>query len=227
MGNHSLFYLVMTAGLLDSFNPCAIAILLIFIALMFTLQKSRRMIIVLGLTYIIAIYLTYLAIGVGLLRAINLLNIPQYFTQVVGWILIIWALWGFKDYFFPKLPLRLSTSIRSRQLIAKWAEKFTVPATLVMGFFVSIFGFPCTGGIYLATLALLHAKETYLKGVGYLLIYNLMFVVSLIVIFLGATNRFVIEKVINFNEKNGPLFRLIMSIVVLLMGLVLVFYLTK
>lgn len=223
----SLLYLVITAGLLDSFNPCAIAILLIFIALMFTLQKSRRTIIVLGLTYIIAIYLTYLAIGVGLLRAINLFNIPQYFTKVVGYLLIVWGLWGFKDYFFPKLPFRLSTSIKSRQIIAQWAERFTIPATAVMGFFVSIFGFPCTGGIYLATLALLHAKETYLKGVFYLLIYNLMFVMPLILIFLGASNRFVIEKIINFNEKNGPLFRLIIATVVLGMGLVLVFYLTK
>jgi len=225
--SHSLLYLVITAGLLDSFNPCAIAILLIFIALMFTLQKSRRTIIVLGLTYIIAIYLTYLAIGVGLLRAINLFNIPQYFTKIVGYLLIVWGLWGFKDYFFPKLPWRLSTSVKSRQLIARWAERFTIPATAVMGFFVSIFGFPCTGGIYLATLALLHEKETYLTGVFYLLIYNLMFVMPLILIFLGASNRFVIEKIINFNEKNGPLFRLIIATVVLGMGLVLVFYLTK
>ncbi len=223
---HSLLYLVIVAGLLDSFNPCAIAILLIFIALMFTLQKSRRVIFVLGITYIIAIYLTYLAIGVGLLQTIHLFNIPLYFTKAIGIILIIWGLWGYKDYFFPKLPWRLSTSVSSRQLIAGYAEKFTIPATLVMGFFVAIFGFPCTGGIYLATLALLHQQETYLRGVLYLLVYNLMFVLPLLIIFFGATNRFVVERVINFNEKNGPVFRFVIANIVLISGLVLVFYLT-
>ena len=224
---HSSLYLVISAGLLDSFNPCAIAILLIFIALMLTLEKSRRTIFILGLTYILAVYLTYLAIGVGLLRAVHLFSIPRYFTQIVGWFLIGWGLWGFKDYFFPKLPFRLSTSVKSRQIIASWAEKFSVPATLVMGFLVAIFGFPCTGGIYLATLALLSAKETYLKGISYLLLYNLMFVMPLIVIFVATTNRFVTEKIINWNEKNSPVFRLIISSITLVTGAVLVFYLAK
>ncbi len=224
---HSLLYLVITAGLVDSFNPCAIAVLLIFIALMFTFKKSRRRIFFLGLTYIFAIYFTYLAIGVGLLRAVYLFAIPRYFTIVIGWGLIVWGIWGFKDYFFPKLPWRLSTSLKSRQIIASWADKFTIPATLVMGFFVAIFGFPCTGGIYLATLALLSAKETYLKGIFYLLIYNLMFVLPLIVIFTATANRFMAEKIINWNEKNNPIFRLIISTITLILGTVLVFYLTK
>ncbi len=224
---HSLLYQVIFAGLLDSFNPCAIAILLIFIALMFTFKKARRVIIVLGLTYILAIYLTYLGIGVGLLRAVHLFNIPKYFTEFIGWVLIIWGLWGFKDYFFPKLPIRLSTSLKSRRIIAFWADKFSIPATLVMGFLVAIFGFPCTGGIYLATLALLSEKETYLRGISYLLIYNLMFVLPLIIIFFGAGNRFIAERIINWNEKNSGNFRLIISCITLILGLVLVFYLTK
>lgn len=227
MGNHSLLYLVVTAGLLDSFNPCAIAILLVFIALMFTLQKSRKVIITLGLTYIFSIYITYLAIGIGLLRAINLFSIPLYFTKAIGVVLVLWGLWGFKDYFFPKLPWRLSTSLKSRQIIANWADKVTVPATVVMGFFVAIFGFPCTGGIYLATLALLHAQETYLRGIVYLLIYNLMFIMPLLVIFAATTNRYVVEKIINWNEQKSPIFRLIISSITILLGLILVFYLTK
>jgi len=221
----SSLYLVITAGFLDSFNPCAIAVMLIFIALMLTFEKSRRTIIILGSTYIAAVFLTYLIIGLGLLRAVHLFNIPQIFTQIIGWVLIIWGIWSLKDYFFPKLPLRLSISLKGRQIIASYADKFTVPATAVMGFLVSIFGFPCTGGIYLATLAMLSARETYLKGIVYLLIYNLMFVMPLIIIFLGTANRFVAEKFINLNEKNAPLLRLIIGIITMAMGLILVFYL--
>lgn len=225
--NHSFLYLIITAGLLDSFNPCAIAILLIFITLMLTLQKSRRTIIILGLTYIVSVYLTYLIIGVGLLRAVHLFAIPQIFTKIIGWVLIVWGLWSVKDYFFPKLPFRLSISLKGRQIVAGFAEKTTIPATIVMGFLVAIFGFPCTGGIYLATLALLSAKQTYLKGILYLLIYNLMFVMPLILIFFATTNRLVTEKIINLNEKNSPVFRLAIGLVTLGMGLILVLWLTK
>ena len=108
--SHSLFYLIITAGLLDSFNPCAIAVLLIFIALMLTLKKSRKEIIILGLTYIFAVYATYFAIGLGLLKTLHLFSIPQIFTLIIGWILIVWGLWSIKDYLFPRLPLRLSIS---------------------------------------------------------------------------------------------------------------------
>jgi len=225
--NHSLFLLVITAGLLDSFNPCAIAILLIFMALMLTYQKSRRVILTLGATYILAVYFTYFVIGLGLLRAVHLFNIPQIFTQIIGWVLIIWGLWSLKDYFFPKLPLRLSISLKGRQIIAIYADRFSIAATAVMGFFVAIFGFPCTGGIYLATLALLSIKGTYLKGVGYLLIYNLMFVMPLIIIFLAAANRYVAERLINLNEKNAPLMRLIVGLITMAMGGVLVFFLAR
>lgn len=224
--NDSLF-LVITAGLLDSFNPCAIAVLLIFIALMITFEKSRRVIISLGITYIAAVYITYLLIGLGLLRAVHLFNIPEIFTQIIGWVLIGWGLWSLKDYFFPKLPLRLSISLRGRQIIATYADRFTIPATFLMGFFVAIFGFPCTGGIYLATLAMLSARETYFKGILYLLLYNLMFVTPLIIIFAATANRFVAEKFINLNEKNAPILRLIVGLITLAMGLILVMWLAR
>ena len=225
--SHSLLYLVITAGLINSFNPCAIAILLIFIALMLTFKKDFKTITILGLTYIVAVFLTQFVIGLGLLKTLYLFSIPQIFTRIIGWLLIVWGAWSIKDFFFPKLPLRLSISLKGRQVIAFLAQKFSIPTTLVMGCLVAIFGFPCTGGIYLATLALLSAKETYLKGIVYLLIYNLMFILPLIVIFAAATNRMVAEKIINLNEKNSPVFRLIIGLITLGMGLILVLWLTK
>lgn len=222
-----LFYLVLTAGLMDSFNPCAIAILLIFISLMLTLKKSRKIIFVLGITYIISVYLTYFVIGLGLLKTLHLFNIPQIFSQIIGYVLIFWGVLSIKDYLWPKLPFRLSISLHGRQIIASFAEKVSVPATVVMGALVAIFGFPCTGGIYLATLALLSAEETYLKGIFYLAFYNLMFVLPLILIFAATTNRLVAEKIINLNEKNSPLFHLAIGLITLAMGLILVLWLAK
>jgi len=53
-----LLPLVITTGLLDSFNPCAIAILLIFIGLLLTLRRNRKIVILMCLSYIASVYIT-------------------------------------------------------------------------------------------------------------------------------------------------------------------------
>ncbi len=60
--------LITTTGFLDGLNPCAFAVLLFFIAYLFTIRKTRASIWKMGLVYISAIYLVYLGIGVGGVR---------------------------------------------------------------------------------------------------------------------------------------------------------------
>lgn len=210
---------VLVAGFLDSFNPCAIAVLLIFIALMFTLRKSRRTILVIGSTYILAVFLTYLAIGLGLLKMINLFGIPHLISLVAAWIVIAGGVWGLKEYFFPGKFRIFSIPLKARQTIANWAHRATIPAAAITGFLVGFFEFPCSGAIYVATISLLNAKATFLKGLLYLLLYNFMFVLPLIIIFAVTTNRMVAEKLINLDEKYSSQMRLATALIMMAIGL--------
>ena len=145
-----------------------------------------------GFFYIAALFVTYLAIGLGLLRVINLFSVPHLVVKVLASLVIAVGLVGLKDYFFPGKFLILAIPLKFRQFIANFATLATLPAAIIVGSLVAITEFPCSGAVYLATLGLLSAKTTYLKGMGYLIIYNIMFVLPLVVILILASNRLVV-----------------------------------
>lgn len=214
---------VLSAGLIDSFNPCAITILLLFIGVLFGLRKSRQLILVMGFFYIAAIYITYLAIGLGLLKIVHLFGIPHFMAKAGAVIALMVGLISLKEYFFPnwKWPINLSISVASRQTISEWAFKATIPASIIVGFLVGVFEFPCSGAIYFATIGLLSAKATFFKGVIYLLLYNLMFVLPLVAVYLLATNRLITERMISWQESRGSLMKLVTGIFMLALAAVI------
>jgi cytochrome c biogenesis protein CcdA len=225
MNTHGpLLPFVLLAGFLDSLNPCAIAVLLIFLALMFTLRKSRRVIFILGISYIIAVYLTYLAIGVGLLKVVVLFGTPHLIAKIAAWIVIVLGIWGLKEYFLPDKFNFLTIPISLRQIIGKWAMKATLPASLVAGILVGIFEFPCSGAIYVATITLLNTRATFFKGLSYLLLYNFMFILPLLIIFALVINRFVAEKLINLDEKYASLMRLFTASIMIIVGAIILIW---
>ena len=219
-----ILHFVLITGLLDSFNPCAIAVLLLFIALLFTLKKTRFSIIINGSIYITAVYLSYFAIGIGLLKVINLFGTPHLVAMIGAWIVILVGIWGIIESLFPGKIKLLSIPIKFRQIIASWAEKASIFGAAIAGILLGIFEFPCSGAIYLSVVSLLNNKETFLVGLGYLLLYNLMFVLPLIVILLVASNRIVVEKLINFNEENSSRMRLISSFIMIGIGVAILIW---
>jgi len=72
---------VVVTGLLDSVNPCALAVILLLLAFLFTLRKSRGRIVMLGSVYIGMIFLVYFAIGLGLLQTVRLSDDPHFVAR--------------------------------------------------------------------------------------------------------------------------------------------------
>lgn len=188
---------VMVAGLLDGINPCAFAVLLFFIALLFTLKRTRQSIFWMGFTYVLAIYVTYVLIGVGLLKAFTLSSSPHLMAKVGASLVILLGAVHIKDYFFPGLPISLRVPKAGEHAIVHWATQATFPAAFVSGVLVGLCTFPCSGGIYVATIGLLQSKLTFLKGFGYLLLYNLMFVLPLVAILIMASSKAVTGKLLH------------------------------
>lgn len=210
--------LVITTGLLDSLNPCAISLLLIYIALMFTLGKDRKSILIFGVFYIAAVYVTYFLLGIGLLRAFVLFGSPDLILKVGAILAIVFGLLNIKEYFWPDLPPHIRIPYSVRQKANDIAYKASIPAAIMLGVLVGITEFPCSGAVYITILAYLQAKETFLSGTFYLAIYNLMFVMPLIIIYLVSTNRIVVEKIINKQEQSGRKMHLILAGLMILLG---------
>lgn len=217
--------LIIITGLLDSLNPCAISLLLIYIALMYTMQKNHKTIMSFGIFYISAIYITYFFIGIGILKAFAILGIPNLVTKIGAIFVIIFGLLNIKEYLWPNTPFNIRMPMNVRMKANEWAHKATIPSAIILGTLVGISEFPCSGAVYIAILSYLQAQETLISGVFYLAIYNLMFVLPLIVIYLLASNHVITEKLINKQEQLGRKMHLILAGLMIFLGLSLFFIL--
>ncbi|MFB6291537.1 MAG: cytochrome c biogenesis protein CcdA [Candidatus Bipolaricaulia bacterium] len=184
-----LLPVILTTGLLDGINPCAIAVLLFFVAFLFSMNRARVELAKVGLIYIGVIYLTYLGIGLGILRAFVFTGAEHLMAKLGAGLLLLLGLINVKDYFWYGRWFSLSPGSSFHQKGKDWLKKATYPSTVVGAFFVGLCTFPCSGGIYVAILGLLSSRTTYWSGLGYMLLYNFAFVVPLIVILFATANK--------------------------------------
>ena len=183
------------AALLDSINPCAVSVLLLTVGFLISLNKNRKNILWIGLTYIIAIFITYVLIGLGILQALSVFGIPRIVGKFGAIAIITAGLINIINEYFPKFPIKLKIPDSAHPILAKFIEKGSIPSAFILGILVGLYEFPCTGGPYLMILGLLHDNATFLSGFIYLLYYNLIFVLPLVIILWFASQEKLYEKV--------------------------------
>jgi len=220
LSEHWMLPIVVFSAVVDSLNPCAFSILFLTITFLFSLGKNRKFILLSGGTYIGAIALVYVLIGLGLLKTLSVLNIPNVLTKLGAFILIAYGLLGVINEFFPSFPIKLKIPAGSHHIIAKVIHKGSVAASFVLGVLVGLFEFPCTGGPYLFILSLLHDHATKIQGFGYLVIYNIFFVLPLVVILFLASSKVVTEKIDRFRKLETKKSRVFLSVVLALLGFI-------
>jgi cytochrome c biogenesis protein CcdA len=225
----SILLLIVVGGILDGINPCAFAVLMFFVSFLFLSWRSvpigqaRRRILIVGLIYVTAVFLSYLLIGLALIKVIKITSFPHLVAKTGALIVILLGIVNIKDYFFYGrwLSLRISTSQWRR--IGKWVHKATIPSAFITGFMVGIFEFPCTGGIYVAILGLLALRTTFIEGLFYLIIYNLAFILPLLVILFLSSNERIVEKMRKRQEHDKRRIRLFLGLIMISLGLFLLF----
>lgn len=216
--------LVLISGLVDGINPCAFAVLLFFIAFLLTIRRGRADVIKVGLTYIVAIYLTYLGIGIGLLRAIAISGQPHFMAQIGAYLTIALGIINIKDYFWYGKWFSLRIPHPAKATIRNYVHKATLPAAAILGVLVALCEFPCTGGIYIAILGILAIKTTFLEGLTYLLVYNIMFVAPLLIVLLMATNRRIVGKMEKWQKAEREKMKLLAGIVMMALGIIVLLW---
>lgn len=219
-----LLPIIVAAAVVDSINPCAFSILLLTIAFMFSLGKSRRKVLAIGAVYIFGIFIVYLLIGLGILKTLQLFNVPHVLAKFGAVILIAAGLLNIVNKLYPKFPVKLKLPELSHQKIATQMEKATIGAALGLGILVGLFEFPCTGGPYLLILSLLHDQAKYLTGLSYLALYNAIFVLPLIIILLIAANAELLEKVKSWKRQESGAMRLWGGLAMIIIGLLILMF---
>jgi cytochrome c biogenesis protein CcdA len=96
---------------------------------------------------------------------------------------------------------------------------------IVAAFLVGLCSVPCSGGIYVAITALLASKTTFFTGFLYLLLYNLMFVMPLIILLALSSNPYTLVKFGEWQQKHKKTQKLVMGIFMIVIGAaILVFF---
>lgn len=220
---------VLVAGVVDGINPCAFTVLLLFITALLTsvqvgaqsVNAIRLRILSRGGIYIAAIFVTYLALGVGLLQTINLFTRQHLPARLGALFAILFGLWMLKDFFLPNLGWRLQAPEKVGAMAHNAARTATVPALIVGGFFIGLCTVPCSGAVYLGVLSLLALQPSAMLGYGYLVLYNLVFVLPLIVILVAASARPTLNRLAHWNIHHKEWVRLVLGGGVVIMGLII------
>ncbi|MFP4286722.1 MAG: hypothetical protein ACLFRI_03395 [Candidatus Izemoplasmataceae bacterium] len=243
--------LIIGAGLLDGINPCAIAMLLVFIS-MIGLTKNKKIAVIVSLSYIISIFFTYTLIGFGFLSILGLSRnsfhvIAPYLYGVFATITLILFVITLYDFFVTKNDEYGKVKNQLPKFIRKFNEKIIYRLSLVLdekqdqrfalfwiifvpviiGILIGITEAACTGQIYVTVLASLHANNP--MGIGmieifYILVFNLMFVIPLIVIAFLALKSNSIIGISNFMREHLYITKFITACFFLIMGVYFIYH---
>ncbi len=241
---------VILAGLIDGVNPCAFTVIIFFISFLTLQGYGKRQILTIGLSFILAVFITYVLIGLGLFNF--LFKLAGYPITVkllyIAGALLCFILAGLAFYDFIKfrqtrqaqdLVLQLPKGLKDRihRIIGLYYRKGQdkdredkkvhplrlVLSAFIVGFFVSLFEAVCTGQVYLPTIVfVLKATPLKLEALFYLLLYNLMFILPLWIIMLLALWGVTSGQFSRFAQRHMGVIKILMMTLFLGLGLFLI-----
>jgi len=207
-GGRWLLPLVSVAALIDSVNPCAFSILLLTVAFLLSIGRLRSNVLAIGSAYIAGLFAVYFLIGLGLMQALHLFDTPHFMGLIGAGLLVLLGLINLGNELLPAFPFKLAIPQSAHGRMAVLMEGASLPTAFMLGGLVGICEFPCSGGPYLMVLGLLHDQSTYYTGVGYLLLYNAIFVLPLVLILLFASDAALLGKVQQWQQHRRRTMRL-------------------
>ncbi|MFB6242235.1 MAG: cytochrome c biogenesis CcdA family protein [Candidatus Nanosalina sp.] len=232
---------VIITAAVDSINPCAIGVALLLVATLVK-QDRRSEILKVGLIYVSFVYITYLLAGLGILFGLTSVStqIANYITVFVSLIVIAGGILEIKDFFWYGEGSSLMIPEEYSEKIAEKMEDITTPAAILLGIFVAAVELPCTGGPYLAILTVIHqtivapataqtAAMVNLFGfhipmvaLGLMALYNLIFVMPLIVIVvLSYMGSYKVSEMKEWKHMNKARMRMAAGLTMIYLGWIL------
>lgn len=211
---------VFSAAAVDAINPCAFAVLIILLTTILA-SRSRRKALFSGLAFTSSIFISYLLMGIGLYSAIQISGMTHIFFAIVATLAILIGLFNLKDYLWYGKWFVMEVPMSWRPKLKTILQGVTsAPGAFLIGFVVSLFLLPCTSGPYIVILGLLAETTTRNTAFVYLLLYNFVFILPMLIItfaiYFGLTTT---EKAEKWRTKQLKNLHLIAGIIILLLGI--------
>lgn len=224
---------VVAAGLIDGINPCAFATLIFFVSYLTVSGRKGKEVLLVGGGFTLGVFIAYLAVGLGLYQLLDLIGgtleiISKVVYGLTGVFCVVLAVLSFIDYrkvkaggtsdMLLKLPEPLRKRINATIRKGRGTQNYAVGA-FVAGMLVSLLELACTGQVYLPTIIFVSSiPEMRLQAIFYLVIYNLLFILPLVVIFVlvyfGTTSK----DLTKFLQERAALVKFLMGLLFIALG---------
>ena len=219
---------IVAGGLSDGINPCAFATLIFFITLLSVSGRKGRDLIFVGLGFTGAVFVTYFALGFGVFHLLRTLTLYRVLGDAIRLLMLV-ALavlavlsfrdaWAFRrtgraDAITLQLPDRIKRLIH-RVMRANMPTHHLVLGSIVIGFLVTLLESVCTGQVLAPTLTYMVscAGENQARALWLLLLYNIMFVIPHVVVFIAAYQGATNERFLAWSRKNVVWSKLLMGL---------------
>lgn len=241
---------VMAAGLEDGINPCAFTVIVFFISYLSLQGYLKKTLLIVGLSFIGTIFATYFLIGLGIFNFLyslrNFWIITKALNISVGLLSVFLGILAVYDFIkfrstqdtegqLLQLPKPVKNRIHAvigshyRRQVKPGAESpgqdvfRLITSAVITGFLVTLLEAVCTAQLYVPTITvILKTTPLKLQAFGYLAVYNLMFIVPLLIIFLFALLGVTSGQFAAFLKKHLALIKILMASLFFALGIFLI-----
>ena len=214
---------VIAAAAVDAINPCAFAVLIILLTTILA-AGSRKKALFAGLAFSLSIFISYFLMGIGLYSALQISGLTNIFYSVVAGLAIIIGLFNLKDYLWYGKWFKMEVPMAWRPKMKMLLKSVTsIPGAFLIGVLISLFLLPCTSGPYIIILGLLSKSVTRGSAIPLLVLYNLVFILPMVLItlaiYFGITTT---AKAEEWRKRKLRVLHLAAGIIILLLGIFMI-----
>lgn len=223
--NSLLMFTLIIAGM-DSFNPCAFFVLMFLLSLMVHARSRARMLLI-GSTFVGISALIYFMFMAAWLNLFMMIGAVPVITLIAGMVAIIIGIINTKDYFLfrqgPSLTIPESAKPtlyrRMRNLLKADNITTMLLGTAMLAVAANSYELLCTAGFPMVYTRLLTLSELgTLQHYAYLVLYNLIYVIPLMIIVIIFSYTLGAYKL---TEQQGRFLKLLSGLMMLGLGLVM------
>jgi len=220
---------VLIAGFIDGINPCAFATIIFLVSYLTFVGKKSREILLYGTVFTSGVFIAYTLVGIGLMTFLHQLSAFPFISKGVYLFITLFALTlgiiSLYDYVLFKrgqvakwklqLPMGLKKKIH--EIIREQARfKGGLLATFGAGFIIAVCTVICTGQVYLPTIGfVMSIPELRKNAILNLILYNIMYIIPLVGVFVLAFFGVTSEKMTLVTKKYTGTVKLLTAVLFL------------
>jgi hypothetical protein len=229
---------VLVAGFIDGLNPCAFATIVFLVSYLSFLGKKSKEILIYGLTFTFGVFIAYLIAGMGLMAGFRQLSGFPMITKGIYLVIAIFAfvlgILSFYDYLLFRrgqmakmklqLPMALKKKVHGIIRVQTRSPKAGFIGTFALGFIIAGTEVVCTGQLYLPTIGyIMTIPKLRVYAFFNLVLYNLMFIIPLVGIFVAAFFGVTSERMALVTKERTGTVKLLTAILFIGLGVFLFF----